>query len=120
MYTPTDILIWSVYIKRGVSPDRNLNFYDQMVRVEKRWVEYVFELFIICHIATWNKVAKCVNMLQDIQIIETFLDRAVSMLKLSCLYLLQIYPKLKRKMFCKNTYMGLFKKLFTAIINYIV
>jgi hypothetical protein len=109
-----------VDIKRGGSPDSNLNFYDQMVRVEKGWVEQEFVFFIICHIATWNKVAKCVNMLQDIQIIETFLDRVVATLKLSCLHLQQIYPKLKRKKFCRNTYMGLFKKLFTAIINYVV
>ncbi len=52
-------------IKRGGSPDGNLNFYDQMVRVEKGWVEHVFVRFIICRIAIWNKVAKWVNILQD-------------------------------------------------------
>jgi hypothetical protein len=52
-------------IKSGGSPDSNLNFYDQMVRVEKGWVEHEFVLFIICHITTWNKVAKWVNILQD-------------------------------------------------------
>ncbi len=45
-------------IKRGGSPDSNLNFNDQMVRVEKGWAEHEFVIFIICHIATWNKVAK--------------------------------------------------------------
>ncbi len=55
-------------IKRGGSPDSNLNFYDQMVRVEKGWVEHEFVLFIICCIATWNKVAKWVNILQDISL----------------------------------------------------
>ncbi len=60
-----DILIYSVDIKRGGSPDSNLNFYDQMVRVGKGWVEHEFVLFIICHIATWNKVAKWVYILQD-------------------------------------------------------
>jgi hypothetical protein len=38
------------------------NFYDQMVRVGKGW----FVPFIICCIATRNKVAKWVNILQDI------------------------------------------------------
>jgi len=42
-----------------------LNFYDQMVIVEKGWVENEFVLFITCRIATWNKVAKWVNILQD-------------------------------------------------------
>ncbi len=52
-------------IKRGGNPDSNLNFYDEVVRVEKGWVEHEFVLFIICYIATWNKVAKWVNILQD-------------------------------------------------------
>jgi hypothetical protein len=34
-----NILIQLVDIKRGGSSDSNLNFYDQMVRVEKGWVE---------------------------------------------------------------------------------
>ncbi len=66
MYTPIDILIQSMDIKRGGCPDSNLNFYDQMVRVEKGWVEHEFVLFIICCIATWNKVATRVTILQDI------------------------------------------------------
>ena len=53
-------------IKRGQSPDSNLNFYDKMVRVEKGWVEHEFVLFIICCITTWNKVAKWVNNQQGI------------------------------------------------------
>jgi len=44
----------------GGSPDSNLNFYDQMVRVEKGWVEQEFVLFIHCRIATWSRVAKWV------------------------------------------------------------
>jgi hypothetical protein len=52
-------------IKRDGSPDFNLNFYDQMVRVEKGWAEHEFVLFITCRIATWNKVAQWVNILQD-------------------------------------------------------
>ena len=52
-------------IRSGGSLDSNLIFYDQMVRVEKGWVEHEFVLFIICHIATWNKVAKWVNILQE-------------------------------------------------------
>jgi hypothetical protein len=64
MYTSMDILIQPVDIKRG-GPDSNLNFYDQMVRVEKGWVEHEFVPFIICCIATWNRVAKWVNILQD-------------------------------------------------------
>ncbi len=51
--------------KRGGSPNSNLNFYDQMVRVEKGWVKHEFVLFIICCIATLNKVAKWVNILAD-------------------------------------------------------
>jgi hypothetical protein len=54
-----------VDIKKGGSLDSNLNFYDQVVRVGKGWVEHEFVLFIIGHIATWNKVAKWVNVLQD-------------------------------------------------------
>ncbi len=65
MHTSMDILILSLDIKRGGSPDCNLNFYDQMVRVEKGWVEHEFVLLIIYCIAKWNKVAKCVNILQD-------------------------------------------------------
>ncbi len=42
-----------------------MNFYDQVVRVGKGWVEHEFVIFIICRIATWNKVAKWVNILQD-------------------------------------------------------
>ncbi len=53
-------------IKRGGNPDSNLNFYGQMVRVEKGWVEHELVLFIICCIAMLNKVAKWVNILQDI------------------------------------------------------
>jgi hypothetical protein len=64
------ILIYSVDIERGGSPDSNLNFYDQMVRVEKGWVDHEFVLFIICRIATWNKVAKWLNILQDMYSIE--------------------------------------------------
>ncbi len=52
-------------IKRGASPDSNLNFYHQMVKVYKAWVEHDFVLFIICRIDIWNKVAKWVNILQD-------------------------------------------------------
>jgi hypothetical protein len=33
-----NILHLSVDIKRGESPDSNLNFHDQVVRVEKGWV----------------------------------------------------------------------------------
>jgi hypothetical protein len=55
-----------VDIKRGGSPDSNLNFYDPMVSGAKGWVEHEFVLFIICRIATWNKVAKWVNIQQDI------------------------------------------------------
>ncbi len=58
MYTLMDILIQSVDIKRGESPDSTLNFYDQVVRVGKGWVEHEFVLFITCLIATRNKVAK--------------------------------------------------------------
>jgi hypothetical protein len=47
-----------VDIKSGGSPDSNLNFYDQMVRVEKGWMEHEFVLFIICRIATYDNVAK--------------------------------------------------------------
>jgi hypothetical protein len=48
-----NILYLSVDIKRGESPDSNLNFHDQEVRVEKGWVETEFVLFLInCHIAT--------------------------------------------------------------------
>jgi hypothetical protein len=65
MYTSMDILIYSVDIKRGGSPDSNMNFYDQMVKVGKGWVEHEFVLFIICRIATWNKVAKWIYILQD-------------------------------------------------------
>ncbi len=65
MYTSMNILILSVDIKKGRSPDINLNFYDQVVRVGKGWVEHEFVLFIICRIATWSKVAKWVNILQD-------------------------------------------------------
>jgi hypothetical protein len=36
----------------GGSPDSNLNFYDQVVRVEKGWVEQEFVLFIQCRITT--------------------------------------------------------------------
>ncbi len=43
----------------------NLSFCDQMVRVEKGWVENEFVLFVICQITTWNKVSKWVNILQD-------------------------------------------------------
>ena len=52
-------------IKRGGSLDSNLNFYDQMVKVEEGWVENELVFFIICRITTWNKVAKWVNILQD-------------------------------------------------------
>ncbi len=31
--------------KKGGSPDRNLNFYDQVVRVGKGWVKHEFVLF---------------------------------------------------------------------------
>ncbi len=62
MYTSMDILIQPVDIKSNLS---NLNFYDQLVRVEKGWVEHEFLPFIIYCIATWNKVAKWVNILQD-------------------------------------------------------
>ncbi len=65
MYTSMDILIQLADIKKGGSPDSNLNFYDQVVRVGKGWVEHEFVLFIICRIATWNKVAKWVTILQD-------------------------------------------------------
>ncbi len=65
MYTSMDILIYSVDIKRGGSPDSNLNFYDQMVRVEIGWVEHELVLYIIFCIAKWNKVAKWVYILQD-------------------------------------------------------
>jgi len=41
-----------VDIKKGGGPDSNLNFYDQMARVEKGWVEHEFVLLIICCIAT--------------------------------------------------------------------
>ncbi len=57
MYTSMDILILSVDIKRGGSPDGNLNFYDQMARVVKGQGEHEFVLFIICRIATWNKLS---------------------------------------------------------------
>jgi hypothetical protein len=40
-----NILYLSVDIKRGESPDSNLNFHDQVVRVEKGWVGVCF-LFI--------------------------------------------------------------------------
>ncbi len=60
-----NILIWSVDIKRGGSLDSNLNFYDHVVRVEKGWVEQEFVLFIHCRIATWSRVAKWLNILQD-------------------------------------------------------
>ncbi len=52
-------------IERGGSPDSNLNFYDQVVSVEKGWVEQEFVLFIQCRIAAWSRVAKWVNILQD-------------------------------------------------------
>ncbi len=39
-------------------------FYDQVVKVEKGWVEQEFVLLII-NIAKWNRVAKWVNILQD-------------------------------------------------------
>jgi hypothetical protein len=65
MYTSMEILMLQVDIKRGGSPNSNLNFYDQIVRVEKGWGEHEFVLFFICCIATWNKVAKWVNILQD-------------------------------------------------------
>ncbi len=45
-------------MKRGGSLDSNLNFYDQMIRVEEGWVEHEFVLFIICCIAACNKVEK--------------------------------------------------------------
>ncbi len=53
-------------IKRDGSPDSNLNFYDQVVRVEKKdgWSKSLCS-FIHCHIATWSRVAKWVNILQD-------------------------------------------------------
>jgi hypothetical protein len=35
-----------------------------MVRVEKEWVEHEFVLFVICWIATWNKIAKWVNIIE--------------------------------------------------------
>ncbi len=59
------LLIQSMDIKQGGSPDSNLNFYDQVVRVGMEWVEHELVLFITCHIATWKKVAKWVNILQD-------------------------------------------------------
>ncbi len=40
MYTSVNILILLVDIKRVGSPDSNLNFYDQVVRVGKGWVEH--------------------------------------------------------------------------------
>jgi hypothetical protein len=52
-------------IKQGGYPDSNLNFYDQVVRMEKGWAEHELVLFITCHIATWKQVAKLVNILQD-------------------------------------------------------
>jgi len=39
-------------IKQGGSPDSNLNFYDQVVRVGIEWVEHELVLFITCYIAT--------------------------------------------------------------------
>ena len=42
-----NILIQSVDIKKGGSPDSNRNFYDQVIRVEKGWVEQEFVLLII-------------------------------------------------------------------------
>jgi hypothetical protein len=48
-----------VDIKMAGSSDSNLNFYDQVVRVEKGWVEQEFVLFIhFCIIAAWSRVAK--------------------------------------------------------------
>jgi len=41
----------NVDIKRGGSQDSNLNFYDQVVRMEKGWLEQEFVLFIHCCIA---------------------------------------------------------------------
>ncbi len=58
-------------IKRGGSLDSNLNFNDQVVRVVKGWVEHEFVLFIICRIATWHKVAKSVNILQNTGVFVT-------------------------------------------------
>ncbi len=52
-------------IKRGGSPDSNLNLYDQIVRVKKGWVEQEFVLFIHSRIATRSRVAKWVNITQD-------------------------------------------------------
>jgi len=49
-----------VDIKRGGSPDSNLNFYDQIVRVGKGWVVPEFVLFIHCCIAKCSRVAKWV------------------------------------------------------------
>ncbi len=57
--------------KRGGSLDSNLNFYEQVVRVGKGWVEHEFVLVIICRIATWHKVAKWVNILQNTGVFVT-------------------------------------------------
>jgi len=60
-----------------------------MVRVEKGWVEHEFVLFIIGHTATWNKVAKLVNILQDTNIIlqlqntSAYFATAIDKLKLA-------------------------------------
>jgi hypothetical protein len=71
-----------VDIKRGGSPDSNLNFYDQVFRVGKERVEHEFMLFIICRIATWNKVAKWVNILQDNSTINVLLALALAVASL--------------------------------------
>ncbi len=67
-------------IKWGGSQNSILNFYDQMVRAEKGWVEHEFVLFIICHIATWNKVAKWVTIIQDSRFVSKYQDWVVSCL----------------------------------------
>ncbi len=59
-----------------------------MVRVEKGWVEHEFVLFIICHIATWNKVAKWVNIQQDTSVSDATiwsitLDLSIMILEVS-------------------------------------
>ncbi len=61
MQTSMNVLIQSVDIKKGGSPDSNLTFYDQVVRVEKGWVEQEFELFYSlphCHMKQGCQMSK--------------------------------------------------------------
>jgi hypothetical protein len=51
-------------------------FSDQVVKVGKGWVGQEFVLFDHRSIAKWNRVAKWVNILQDIDMIKGFMTSA--------------------------------------------